>query len=253
MADVYFLSEPRSTSKKGLQVWRIRDLIDKAGKLVVSHLLFIHAWSGCDTTSATFGQGKTNLVKKIQAHEEVQHISSLMTNPCSTAEEIGKAGVHLFVVLFGGKQNDSLNFLRYVKFLEIVSSSRAIEPQKLPPTERAAHFHSLRVHLQVILWKKLAHEDLCLDPQQWGWKLDGTTLSPVMTDIAAAPETLLQFVRCKCKLSSRNPCGTNICSCQKNGLKCVTACGDCRGENCRNAEDIIFEQDEGYIGFDEHT
>ena len=239
MADVYFLSEPKKSQKKGLQVWRICDLITKAGTLT-SHLLFMHAWSGCDTTSATFGQGKTNLVKKIKASEEVQQISLLMGDPCLTAEEIGKASVRLFVILFGGKQEDSLNFLRYVKFMEMVSSNEAIDPQKLPPTERAAHFHSLRVHLQLMLWKKLTHEDLQLDPEQWGWKLDGTALTPVMTDMAAAPENLLKFVRCKCKLSSRNPCGTNACSCRKNGLKCVTACGDCRGENCSNAEDIIL-------------
>ena len=95
-----------------------------------------------------------------------------------------------------------------------------------------------------MLWKKLTHEDIQLDPKQWGWKLDDSILTPVMTDIAAAPENLLKFVRCNCKLSSRNPCGTNICSCRKNGLKCVTACGDCQGENCKNAEDIIASEEE---------
>ncbi len=33
-----------------------------------------------------------------------QQISVLMGNPHVTAEEIGKAGVQLFVILFGGKQ-----------------------------------------------------------------------------------------------------------------------------------------------------
>ena len=55
MADVYFLSEPKKSQKKGMQEWIICDLIAKGGTLVTSHLLFIHAWSGCDTTSATFG------------------------------------------------------------------------------------------------------------------------------------------------------------------------------------------------------
>ena len=31
----------------------------------IKNLLFIHAWSGCDTTSATFNQGKTTLMKFI--------------------------------------------------------------------------------------------------------------------------------------------------------------------------------------------
>ena len=81
-----------------------------------------------------------------------------------------------------------------------------------------------------------------LDPEEWGWKVDGSTLSTVMTDKAPAPEKLLKFVRCKCKLSSRNPCGSNACTCKKNGMKCVTACGDCRGDGCKNAEDILLEE-----------
>ena len=56
MADVHILSEPKSTSKKGLQVWRILDLVAKARTLVVSHLLFLHAWS--DSTSATMDKAK---------------------------------------------------------------------------------------------------------------------------------------------------------------------------------------------------
>ena len=69
MAEVYFHSEHKKSQKKGLQVWRIYNLIAKGGTLVTSHLLFIHALSGCDTITDTFGQGKTN--QKIQASEEV--------------------------------------------------------------------------------------------------------------------------------------------------------------------------------------
>lgn len=83
-----------------------------------------------------------------------------MSDPHTTEVDIRKACVCLFVIVFGGKQEDSLNHLRYAKFLEMVSIGKVIDPQKLPPTERAAYFHSLRVHLQVILWKELNHEDI---------------------------------------------------------------------------------------------
>jgi len=245
IADIYFLSEPKKSQKKSLQVWRIRDLISKSGKIVTSHLLFIHAWTGCDTTSATFGHGKANLLKKIQVSEEVQQIAQLMGDSSMTPEEVGRAGIRLFTILFGGKDDDSLNSLRYVKFIEMVSASKVVDPQKLPPTERAALFHSLRVHLQVMLWKTLTDE-LQFDPKQWGWRLDGAELNPIMTDLPAAPEALLKFVRCKCKLTSRNTCGTNACSCRKNGLKCVTACGDCRGLNCQNADEITELEEENF-------
>ena len=35
--------------------------------------------------------------------------------------------------------------------------------------------------------------------------------------------------------------------------KCVTACGDCRGENCKNAEEVIFNVSEDNIDIEEVT
>ena len=67
-----------------------------------------------------------------------------------------------------------------------------------------------------------------------------------MIDLEPAPETLLKFIQCKCKLSTTNPCGNNTCSCHKHGLKCVIACGDCRGESCRNAEETIYNNYDDY-------
>ena len=67
-----------------------------------------------------------------------------MSEYSATTEQIGKAGTRLFVITYGGKQEGSLNSLWYIKFMEMVSSSKAsLDPQKLPPTERAAHYHSL--------------------------------------------------------------------------------------------------------------
>ena len=44
----------------------------------------------------------------------------------------------------------------------VASNGTYLDPQKLQPTERAAYFHSLRVHLQIIVWKRLSngHDDL---------------------------------------------------------------------------------------------
>ena len=110
--------------------------------------------------------------------------------------------------------------------MEMASCGKTLEPERLPPTERASFFHSLRVHHQIIVWKELSSE--VLDPLQWGWKLDGKILMPIMTDSVPAPDNMLKFIRWRCKVSSKNPCATNACSCHKNGLKCVPACGDSR-------------------------
>ena len=200
-----------------------------------------------------FGLGKANLLKKIRVSEEVQQIAHLMDDFSVIPEEVGRAGIRLFLILFGSKDGDSLNLLHYVKFLEMVSASKVVNPHKLPPTERASHFHSLGVHLQVMLWKMPTTEEYRYNPEKWGWRLDGTKINPIMTDLPAALETLLKFVCCKCKLTSRNPHGTNSCSCCKNGLKCATAFGDCRGLNCLNADDINELEEENLELEDDNT
>ena len=118
--------------------------------------------------------------------------------------------------------------------MEITAKCKtATKPQSLPPTERATYYHSLRVHLQVIQWKTLMITDA--DPLGWRWKVHQNFFAPIITDLEPAPKELLNFVCCNCKTTSRNTCGTNLCSCRKSGLTCITACGDCRGESCNNS------------------
>ena len=125
----------------------------------MSHILFVHAWSSCDTTSATFGQGKTGLLKKIKESPDIQQISSLMIDSSASTEDAGSAGIRLFVYLYGGKQTDSLNNFQYMKFIEMTSCGKKVEPERLP-TERTAFFHSLWVHQQAVVWVKLANNAL---------------------------------------------------------------------------------------------
>ena len=91
---VYFKSEAKK------MMWKVQDLIANAGELLTSHIV-IHAWSGCITTSALFEQGKTFLLKMFhgKGFEELQHISSIFSESQATAEDVGKAGSHVFVVV----------------------------------------------------------------------------------------------------------------------------------------------------------
>ena len=138
MADIYLKSEARS-QKKEFHLWKIQDLVATAGDVVISNLLFIHAWSGSDTPCATFGHGKILFLKKMRESAELQEISKIISNSNATAEEVGQAGIQAFIVLYGGKKNDSLNQLRYKRYMDTIASSKSsLDPQKLPPTERAA-------------------------------------------------------------------------------------------------------------------
>ena len=81
---------------------------------------------------------------------------------------------------------DTLNVLRHSKLVQMLVTSSLVEPSDLPPTERAAYYYALRVHLEVVQWMNLDLE--CLDPTKWGWKFEKGHVVPIKTDIASAPD-----------------------------------------------------------------
>ena len=40
--------------------------------------------------------------------------------------------------------------------------------------------------------------------------------------IALQNMDMIKVVRCNCKLTGKNPCGTLLCSCKQNGMNCVS-------------------------------
>lgn len=115
-----------------------------------------------------------------------------------------------------------------------------LQPEKMPPTDRAAYFHGLRAHLQIVTWKLLNATEVVLDPKEWGWSYKNeTAMCPIMTDREVAPASVLKIIHCNCK-QSLNQCGTNKCTCRRNGLNCVSTCGECHGSDCENNEVLLF-------------
>ena len=211
LSDIYVRSEPKKGQKKGLKLYRVCDVWNQVGSDIVKHSLFIHAWGGCDTTSAMFGQGEIAILKKVQHSEEIRKISDVFNSYSATQTHIIEAGLKLLVMLYGGKSTDTLNSLRHTTFMRMAATGTSkMQPEKLPPTERSARFHCFRVHLQIIQWKSLMAADI--DPKKWGWKLEKTKLVPIQTDLPPGPQDILNVIHCKCKSSSRNPCGTLLCS-----------------------------------------
>ena len=72
----------------------------------------------------------------------------------------------------------------------------------------------------------------------WGCRKDGNILVPIMSDKEPAPFDLLKFIQCNCKLTTNNPCSSNVCTCRKHGISCMIACGNCKGQNCTNVKVI---------------
>ena len=106
-----------------------------------------------------------------------------------------------------------------------------MQPENLPPTSSAAKYHSLRVYLQVQIWKEESRLGPYLHPESW------LESSKLQCDMDVAPKALLKVVRCD----------TLRFSCRKAGLECSTGSGEWRGI-CANmyeniTEDNKYEED----------
>ncbi|XP_066924439.1 uncharacterized protein [Clytia hemisphaerica] len=159
--DIYLLQE--NTGK----CWSIKQSSNKI-KDIKDHLLFIHAWSGCDSTSAIYNKGKTSFLNLVRKSKKMQSAAEIMTNTWTEKSKIGEVSISIFVDLYGGKDRSSLRQLRYTKYKQMLSDG-LIEPEKLPPSERSAYYHGLRVHLQIMQWLLMDEDDTTFKPIEWGW------------------------------------------------------------------------------------
>jgi hypothetical protein len=225
----------------------IRKLSSILGERVTRQLPVVHAISGCDTTSALYGHGKASIFKSIVTNQHTYHLTEVVGCPEATPEDVVGAGLQLLVLIYGGKAGDTLNHMRYATYMNIVASSMSPpRPERLPPTEASAKQHILRVHIQAVQWKTLKSTDK--KTEDWGWKLIQRRYFPVTTDLSPAPTNLMNLVKCKCKMETRRPCSTMLCSCVKHGLPCLASCKHCTGQSCENA--TVTPDSESVIGPD---
>ena len=181
--------------------------------------------------------GKGALIKKFKTNASLQLSAEVFNSVGSSHEAIETAGEKVLITIYNGK-NESLNSIRHKKFIEkLATSMNHIEPKSLPPAAAAEKLHSYRVYLQICQWKDPACE---LEPNLWGWAQTEAGFFPITTDLPPAPQDLLKIVRCNCTTD----CSSGRCSCQKHGMKCSLACGQCRGSSCSNASPMItYEED----------
>ena len=109
---------------------------------ISSAILFLHAMSGCDTTSRLFGVGKVTVLAK---HAALQKSADVFMLPTSSKKDIETAGEEALLVIYGCTSSVTLDAARVTKFLQkVATSTQYVSPEKLPPTSDAAAFHSYR-------------------------------------------------------------------------------------------------------------
>lgn len=197
----------------------------KFSPTVKNNLLFLHAISGCDTTSAFYRQGKIKFVKLLDNSKEIQEAVQVFYQPDADPKELFVAGRLLLVALYTTKVGQtSLDEIRYSQYARSLANP-GFNLASLPPTNAAADQHLLRVYHQLQTWNGTS-----LDALRWGWKSSCFGLLPIPTTKDPAPHDVLNAVSCKCTKGCAGKC-----TCRKVGIKCSTICINCQGNSCTNS------------------
>ena len=106
------MADMRFSSEKASKPWNIRDIVKQISPVLKDHILLLHAWLGCDTTSAIYDQGKTGLCKKILTSKALQSLFHIIGDPDAEEGDVIDAGIHVFLHMYGGDTNGSLTKLR---------------------------------------------------------------------------------------------------------------------------------------------
>ena len=177
------------TKKKDQQrhCYTISDITNRLqNPVILLYLLFAHAFTGCDTTSAIHRFGKSSIFTKLQHSKQLRLIADIFNKSEQTPEQIGTASISFFESLHS--PNLSLAEIRKQKYEDMVAASKVnIDLSVLPPSPRVAFFHGLRVSHQLQVWLELMNTDL--NPLDWGWEMKDGLFSPIMTDNEPGPQS----------------------------------------------------------------
>lgn len=208
--------------------YKIQDMQQALSVEEKIYILIIHAFTGCDTVSGIHGFGKTTLLQRLcSAPQHVKGHMRTFLSATSSKEEIAHSGKILFQYIYGGL-GTSLGDLRYTIFTKKAATG-VIAPESLPPTDGSAVQHSLRSYIQTQDWVVL--ESMSREATQYGFEKGSKGYMPIATLEEWAPPAIRDLIKCNCK----GDCDNKRCSCYKNCVQCIAACGTCKGMLCKNS------------------
>ena len=105
------MSNIKFNSKKSQTAWSIKSACFNLENQ--EHLLFFHAWSGCDTASAIFGKGKVSFLKLLDQSDELKNLSTSISDVWADEDDIGPLSEDVFRIMYMGKKHETLTTIRY--------------------------------------------------------------------------------------------------------------------------------------------
>ena len=165
----------------------------------------LHAFTGCDTTSAFVRKGKITPLRILKNNPRyTPSFTSLGTSSDLTDDQF--QNLEAFTcLLYGSKSgvNTSINKLRYTMFTtrftpngQLLSSESGIDLSLLPPCASSLRMHIKRVNYQCLIWNRagMTYPSLPEPEDSNGWILCDGMLQCKWTDGDMLPQELVDLI-----------------------------------------------------------
>ena len=164
----------------------IKGVIQETGRDICSVLPAVHAFCGCDTTSAFVRKGKLTAMKLLKNHPGFIDVFKEVGKSTEITDAVFQSLEHFTCLMYGGPHAPlDINKLRYEKFLQrfsakasaLLSAYDGIDMSLLPPCRDTLVMHIRRVNYQAYIWNLADKATACIpSPVEHGWLLNDGVL-----------------------------------------------------------------------------
>ena len=164
-------------------------------------LLGLHAFTGCDTTSAFKGIGKLKPIKILQKSPEFESSLSELGESWEVSDRVVK-DLEIFTCrLYGSKTTSDIDLLRLnllkskCDYSEKLDSKKCVDFAMFPPCQDSLLQHIKRCNYQTAIWK-CGGENFPEIPEalHHGWVLSGDLLEPMWCREEVLPGDLSELL-----------------------------------------------------------
>ena len=166
-------------------------------------LMALHAFTGCDTSSAFKGVGKVKPIKLLQKVPRFQSVLARLGDDWEVPVDLMDDLEDFTCSMYSKPRFSKVDELRHFTLKQKcgvdaqLSASKNVDMGTIPPCRACLQQHIRRVNYQVGVWKRAnrANPDVPDPTDGHGWTMNGDSLEPLWTDAEILPQSLVDIMQ----------------------------------------------------------
>ena len=165
----------------------------------------LHAYTGCDSTSAFKGLGKIRPVKTLSRMPKFTEVLARLGDEWQVPADLLDDLDAFTCALYGKPRTKSVNDMRLMMMNDLcaknedyLTRSKKVDMSSLPPCKKSLDQHVRRVNFKVGIWKRahIARPDIPNASNGHGWILVDGHIEPLWYEGPELPN-LLSYIACE--------------------------------------------------------